>query len=106
MFGVKQTSAESTGSRALEREASESVGREIVFSWLVPKSRRGSEPPIELMRIERAPRIAKAPAQGLPAVNSGKDMSESTPNMLPSIDQGGGVQNDESKAHQQGNNKM
>ena len=69
VFPVKQISAESTGSRALETEASEGVGREIVFSWLAPKSRRGSEPPIELMRIERAPRIAKAPAQGLPATN-------------------------------------
>ena len=69
VFGVKQTSADSTGSRALQRDPFERVGREIVFSWLAPKSRRGSEPPIELMRIERAPRIAKAPAQGLPAVN-------------------------------------
>ena len=50
-------------------KAFERVGRDIVFSWLVPKSRRGSAPPIELMRIERAPRIAKAPAQGLPAPN-------------------------------------
>ena len=68
-FLVKQTSADSTGCTALRRKAFEGVGRDIVFSWLVPKSRRGSEPPIELMRIERAPRIAKAPAQGLPAVN-------------------------------------
>ena len=51
MFGVKQTSAESTGSTALEKEASESVDREIVFSWLAPKSRRGSEPPIECTQM-------------------------------------------------------
>ena len=44
VFLVKQTGAESTGSRALERGASESVDREVVFSWLAPKSRRGSEP--------------------------------------------------------------
>ena len=43
-FLVKQISADSTGSRALEREASESVDREVVSSWLAPKSRRGSEP--------------------------------------------------------------
>ena len=43
-FLVKQTSAESTGSRALRRKASESVDREVVFSWLAPKSRRGSRP--------------------------------------------------------------
>ena len=68
-FLVKQTGAESTGSTALEREASESVGREVVFSWLVPKSRRGSEPICSYIRLHRASRIAKAPAQGLPAVN-------------------------------------
>ena len=44
VFLVKQTSAESTGSRALRRKAFEGVDREIVFSWLAPKSRRGSEP--------------------------------------------------------------
>ena len=44
VFLVKQTGAESTGSRALETEAFEGVGREIVFSWLAPKSRRGSRP--------------------------------------------------------------
>ena len=98
MFPVKQISVESTGSTALQRDPFERVGREVVLSGFASKARRWSGPPIELMRIERAPRIAKAPAQGLPAVNSGKDMSESTPNMLPSIDQGGGVQNNESKA--------
>ena len=44
VFAVKQTSAESTGSRALQRDPFERVGREIVFSWLAPKSRRGSGP--------------------------------------------------------------
>ena len=38
------TSAESAGSRALRRKAFEGVDREIVFSWLAPKSRRGSGP--------------------------------------------------------------
>ena len=44
VFLVKQTGAESTGCRALRRKASESVDREVVFSWLAPKSRRGSGP--------------------------------------------------------------
>ena len=44
VFLVKQTGAESTGCGALETEAFEGVGREIVFSWLAPKSRRGSGP--------------------------------------------------------------
>ena len=43
-FLVKQTGAESTGCRALRRKAFEGVDREIVFSWLAPKSRRGSGP--------------------------------------------------------------
>ena len=68
-FLVKQISAKSTGCRASRRKVLRELDREVVFSWLAPKSRRGSGPPIELMRIERAPRIAKAPAQGLPVVN-------------------------------------
>ena len=84
MFGVKQTSADSTGSSALQRDPFERVDREVVLSGFASKARRWSGPPIELMRIERAPRIAKAPAQGLPAVNSGKDMPQSTSNMFPS----------------------
>ena len=44
VFLVKQTGAESTGCGALRRKPSERVGREIVFSWLAPKSRRGSGP--------------------------------------------------------------
>ena len=44
VFLVKQTGAESSGSTALRRKAFEGVGRDIVFSWLAPKSRRGSGP--------------------------------------------------------------
>ena len=69
VFLVKQTSAESTGSRALRRKAFEGVDREIVFSWLVPKSRRGSGPICSSIRIHRASKIQAPPAQGLPAVN-------------------------------------
>jgi len=43
-FLVKQTSAESTGCTALRRKVLRELDREIVFSWLAPKSRRGSEP--------------------------------------------------------------
>ena len=50
-FLVKQTGAESTGCRALRRKASESVDREVVFSWLAPKSRRWSGPPIECTQM-------------------------------------------------------
>ena len=103
---MKQTSAKSTGCRASPRKPSELVGRELVLSGFVLKARPSSGPGLKDIHGHQPSRIAKAPAQGLPAVNSGKDMSESTPNMLPSIDQGGGVDNDESKAHQQGNNKM
>ena len=69
VFLVKQTGAESTGCGALETEAFEGVGREIVFSWLAPKSRRWSGPICSYIRLHRASRIAKAPAQGLPVVN-------------------------------------
>ena len=103
---MKQTGAKSTGCRPLRRKPFELVGREVVLSGLAFKARPSSGPGLKDIHGHQPSRIAKAPAQGLPAVNSGKDMSESTPNMLPSIDQGGGVQNDESKAHQQGNNKM
>ena len=44
VFLVKQTGAESTGSRALPRNPLKQLGREVVFSWLAPKSRRGSRP--------------------------------------------------------------
>ena len=44
MFAVKQTSAESTGSTALERDPFERVDREVVLSGFEVKSRRGSEP--------------------------------------------------------------
>ena len=43
-FLVKQISADSTGSMALRRNPLKQLDREIVFSWLAPKSRRGSEP--------------------------------------------------------------
>ena len=69
VFLVKQTCAESTGSRALRRKAFEGVDREIVFSGSASSSRRGSEPICSYIRLHRASRIAKAPAQGLPVVN-------------------------------------
>ena len=43
-FLVKQTSAESTGCRALRRKVFERVDRDIVFSGSASSSRRGSEP--------------------------------------------------------------
>ena len=84
MFGVKQTGAESTGSTALEREAFEGVGREIVFSWLAPKSRRGSEPICSFIRFHRASKIQAPPAHRVTALDRGQNMSESTPSMIPS----------------------
>ena len=66
-FLVKQTGAESTGCRALRRKASESVDREVVFSWLAPKSRRGSEPICSFIRFHRASKIQAPPAHMVPA---------------------------------------
>ena len=43
-FLVKQTSADSTGSSALQRDPFERVDREVVLSGFEVKSRRGSEP--------------------------------------------------------------
>ena len=69
VFLVKQTGAESTGSWALQRDPLKRVDREIVFSGSASSSRRGSEPICSYIRLHRASRIAKAPAQGLPVVN-------------------------------------
>ena len=55
-FLVKQTSAKSTGCRALRRKAFEGVGREIVLSGLALKARRWSRPPIDFIRFHRAPK--------------------------------------------------
>ena len=68
-FLVKQISADSTGSMALRRNPLKQLDREIVFSWLAPKSRRGSEPICSSIRIHRASKIQAPPAQGLPAVD-------------------------------------
>ena len=50
-FLVKQTSAKSTGCRALRRKASESVDREVVLSGCALKARRWSRPPIECTQM-------------------------------------------------------
>ena len=84
MFGVKQTSAESTGSTALQRDPFERVDRESVFSWLAPKSRRGSGPICSSIRIHRASKIQAPPAHRVTALDRGQNMSESTPSMIPS----------------------
>jgi hypothetical protein len=84
VFAVKQTSADSTGCRALRRKAFEGVDREVVMSGSPSKSRRGSGPICSFIRFHRASKIQAPPAHRVTALDRGQNMSESTPSMIPS----------------------